>query len=230
MKNTQPKPNEADGVAVELSLFTVLRRLSKFTIFITIASIIIAFSSIAASVAIVYWGKDKDKIIERDASGKPMLLQIDRPDAVYPAEFDVFMKETVPLVLSWDFAEVRSPAKMQNHIDEIDRYMLADFMPSFSQSLRTVYLQSVANQRAVIKASVSKVERFRIKGNQAMAVVNVELRALKLGAEGQIGESTEHKTYLIKVQRGIRNLGNPYGLFIYHFAVFGSDADIAEFR
>lgn len=217
-------------LTVEVDLHKQLKKANKMAMISLIAGLALAFSGVAAGFGIVMIGKDKDKIIERDAAGRPVLLQIDRPDAIYANELEVFMKDTVPKVLNWDFAEVKDQDRTFKHFSDIAVYAEDEFMKGFYRSMTDTYLKSIENQRSLVRASVVSFDRVKIKNNKAMAVVNVDIRAIKIGAVEAVGEATEKRQYLIKVIRGKRNFENPFGLFVYHFALFSGDSDIEEFK
>lgn len=210
--------------SIEVDLYRTLNTVGKTLRFISIVAVLTSFIAIIASVIIVLVGKDKDKIVFLDTSGRPYLIRQDNPDRIYAPELEYYIRDVVPLVLEWDFAEIKSEQATHEHLSKIFPYFDAKFFNSFLSPLQNIYLKSILEQRAIIKTHIDNVYIAKIKGKKSAVVVDVRVRTIKAGVQGAEGEASSSKKYVIKVYKGGRSIANPYGLYITYFSEYSPDA------
>ena len=207
--------------SVEQALYLALRRTGKFFMYSSVSSLLIGIIALITSIVIVVAGKDKDKLVFLNASGKPELVRVDNRDEIYGPELEMYIRELFPTVFNWDYAEAQTGASGHDeHMNRIYAKFVPEFFNEFMQPFGDIYISSIIKQRTVIKASVEAIKDVKIDPKDktnVTALVNVKLRNLKVTDEEAGGESTQDKLYLVKIRKGVRGIENPYGLFTYFF-------------
>jgi len=216
--NVQPPGGTSKVVSVESDLFFALRKTYKWQVVISVSCVFIALLMLIASILVVSVGKGKDKIIERDATGKPRLLQVDSPDHVYGPELEVFTKESVRDILSWNYMEIRDQEEMDRHLGRIYTLFTKDGFKEFFQPFRDIYLKSIGDQKLVVTAEVGDLKDLKIKGPDAFMQVSIKRSSIRVIGEGASEEQREVKFFEIRAHKGVRTLSNPYGLYISRFS------------
>lgn len=220
-KNTgtaQPPGGTSKVLSVESDIFFALRKTYKWQVLISVSCVFIALLMLIASILVVSVGKGKDKIIERDATGKPRLLQVDSPDHIYGPELEVFTKESVRDILSWNYMEVKDQEEMDRHLERIYILFTKDGFKEFFQPFRDIYLKSIGDQKLVVTAEVGDLKDLKLKGPDAYIRVSIKRSSIRVIGEGASEEQREVKFFEIRTHKGVRTLANPYGLYISRFS------------
>lgn len=216
--NVQTPAGTNKILTVESDIFFALRKTYKWQVVISVSCVLIAIIMLIASILVVSVGKGKDKIIERDATGKPRLLQVDSPDHIYGPELEVFIKESARGILSWNYMEVRDQVEMDRRIQRINILFTGDGFREFFQPFRDIYLKSIGDQKLVVTAEVEDLKDLKIKGPDAFIRVSIKRSSIRVIGEGASEEQKEVKFFEIRVHKGVRTLANPYGLYISRFS------------
>jgi len=224
--NNTPKKQAPGGtgniLSIESDIFFTLRKTNKAQVIISIACVIIALLMLIASILIVSVGKGKDKIIERDATGKPTLLQVDAPDYIHGPELEVFSRELVRNILSWNYMEVKNPEEMDNRVRRIRIIFTREGFEQFFPTFRDIYLKSIGEQKLVVTSELYELKDLKMKGPDAFQQVSIKRSSIRVIGEGASEEQKEVKFFEIRVHKGVRTLENPYGLYISRFSELAS--------
>lgn len=216
---TLQAPGEGGKVlSVESDFFFSLRKSTKMTFLVAIACVIVSILMLIASILVVVAGRGKDKIIERDASGRPALLQVDSPAEIHVPELDIFIKDAIPDVLAWTYMEVRSEEDFTRRMQKINSRFTPKGFQEFFDPFKNIYLRSIAEQRLIVRAEFDSVKDTKIKGADAFLQIVVKRASIRVIGEGASEEQKEGKLFEIRVHKGERTLANPYGLYISRFS------------
>ena len=214
----QPPQGTGKILAAEEDFFFSMRKSSKTLSFVSIASVLISIILFIASIWIVNVGKGKDKIIERDATGRPSILQVDSPDVIHTPELEVFVRESIREILTWTYMEVRGGEDHDRRMNKIAGKFTPAGFKQFYQPFRDIYLRSIAEQRLVVTAELAGLKDLKLNGADAFIQVNIKRSSIRVIGEGASEEQREVKLFEIRVHKGIRTLDNPYGLYISRFS------------
>lgn len=209
-------------LSVESDIFFALRKTYKAQLIISVSCVIIAILMLIASVLVISVGKGKDKIIERDATGRPKLLQVDSPDYIHGPELEVFTKDAIRDILSWNYMEVKDPSEMDKHLNRISLMFTGDGFKEFFQPFRDVYLRSIGEQKLVVMSEMQDLKDLKLRGSDAFIQVSIKRSSIRVIGEGASEEQKEVKLFEIRVHKGVRTLENPYGLYISRFSELAS--------
>ncbi|MEM4530645.1 MAG: hypothetical protein QW650_01115 [Thermofilum sp.] len=168
---------------------------------------------IVALILVSYRGKTL--IVFMNAEGRPVALKEDVPDRIYGPEADVFVREVFSELFSWDYVEASNPELRMQKLRRAAFYFDGEFFRKrFASTFVTFFVEPVARNRLVVKARVVGVKDAVVRGREATGVVVVEMRTLRVGAQGTQAESVETKSYKVEFRKGVRQLENPYGLYV----------------
>ena len=215
-----PQATGEDGrvLAVESDFFFSLRKSTKMTFLVAISCVIISILMLIASILVVTVGRGKDKIIERDASGRPALLKVDSPSEIHAPELDIFIKDAVPDILAWTYMEIRSEEDFTRRMQRINSKFTKKGFEKFFDPFKDIYLRSIVEQRLVVRAEFDSVKDAKIKGPDAFLQIVIKRSSIRVIGEGASEEQKEGKLFEIRVHKGERTLANPYGLYISRFS------------
>ncbi len=218
-KRTPHAPGE-DGrvLSIESDFFFSLRKSTKMTFLVAIACVVVSILMVIASILVVTVGRGKDKIIERDAAGRPVLLQVDSPTEIHTPELDVFIKDAIPDILAWTYMEVRSEEDFTRRMQDINSKFTRKGFQEFFGPFKDIYLRSIAEQRLIVRAEFDSVKDAKVKGPDAFLQVVIKRSSIRVIGEGASEEQKEGKLFEIRVHKGERTLANPYGLYISRFS------------
>lgn len=203
-------------LAVDKDLFFSYRRLTRSVFYLSIISPIISIITIVLAIIVVFVGKDKDKIVFMNASGYPTLVKVDNPDRILGQELEVFIKDVIPLIFSWDFSEIQQKETFQSHIAAIRLKFDNKFFPEFVGGFKEIYLQSIVSGRLIVKAVLNKTESISSPKNLHLKLlITVGFRNIKIGEAAATGEAAQEKKFEILVYKRERTVENPFGLYIY---------------
>lgn len=209
-KTTQ---NGVNG-SIDQSVYFAMRRTGKVFMFTIIASLVLGFTALVASIVIVAMGKGKDKVVVLNSEGRPAMVMTDNPDRIYGPELDVFARDVIPVVFDWDYVEAQSAEGFNKRMQTISRYFDYKFLNDFAGPLKNIYLGSVVNQRSVIRTRLAEFRDVKIEGGKATLSLVVAMRTIKVGEQQAVGENNQMKNYILKVKKGVRTIENPFGLYV----------------
>ncbi len=221
MKEQKHVPTAKDGgeaLAIEVGIFRGLKLSSTALIILPAAMLVLSIIIVAASIVIVAVGKGKDKIVFMDATGRPSLIRADDPDKIYWPELEIFCKDAVKDILAWTYVEVKSKDDLSNRMARMSRHFDPASFKAFYEPYRDNYLKSLADQKLVVTAEWHNLKDAKIHGKEAALLVAVRLNAVRVVGEEVANADIKTKVYEIKLYKGVRNVENPFGLYIVRFS------------
>lgn len=221
MENTKKLSQAGENgkvLSIESDFFFSLHKSTKMTFLVAISCVIISILMLIASILVVTVGKGKDKIIERDASGRPALLKVDSPSEIHAPELDIFVKDAVPAVLAWTYMEIRDQEDFTRRMQKVSSKFTPKGFQEFFDPFKDIYLRSIVEQRLIVRAEFDSVKDAKIKGPEAFLQIAVKRSSIRVIGEGASEEQKEGKLFEIRVHKGERTLANPYGLYISRFS------------
>lgn len=216
------KKGKGVSLAVDKDLFFSYRRLTRAVFYLSIISPIISIIAVVFATIVVFVGKDKDKIVFMNASGYPTLVRIDNPDRFLGQELEVFIKDSIPQIFSWDFSEIQGKESFAAHTEKLQPMFTGKFFPDFFGGFKDIYLRSIVTNRIIVKAIVKNIESAGPpKGLQIRTVIVVGFRNIKLGDVTATSEIAQEKKFEVLIYKGTRSVENPFGLYIYGLSELG---------
>lgn len=217
-KHVTTTKDAGEALAIEVGIFRGLKLSSTALIILPAAMLVLSIIIVAASIVIVAVGKGKDKIVFMDASGRPSLIRADDPDKIYWPELEIFCKDAVKDILAWTYVEVKSKDDLSNRMARMSRHFDPASFKAFYEPYRDNYLKSLADQKLVVTAEWHNLKDAKIHGKEAAVLVAVRLNAVRVIGEEVANADIKTKVYEIKLYKGVRNVENPFGLYIVRFS------------
>jgi len=217
-KHVATAKDGGEALAIEVGIFRGLKLSSTALIVLPAAMLVLSVIIVVASIVIVAVGKGKDKIVFMDATGRPSLIRADDPDTIYWPELEIFCKDAVKDILAWTYVEVKSKDDLSNRMARMSRHFDPASFKAFYEPYRDNYLKSLADQKLVVTAEWHNLKDAKIHGKEAALLVAVRLNAVRVVGEEVANADIKTKVYEIKLYKGVRNVENPFGLYIVRFS------------
>jgi hypothetical protein len=217
-KKKAPELDGGEALAIEIGIFRGLKLTSRALLVIPAATLVLSLITVVASIVIVTVGKDRDKIVFMDPTGRPSLVRVDDPDRIYWPELEIFCRDAIRDILAWTYVEVRSPGDLASRTHRVSKRFDPASFKAFYEPYRDNYLKSLSDQKLIVTAEWNALRDSRIRGREAVVLASVRLNAVRVVGEEASSEDVKLKTYEIKLYKGARSVENPFGLYIVRFS------------